>query len=264
MTNANLFIKILTQLLVQGRQVAAVWSGENSERDVHHLQVLGAGGAGDLPGAGPDVVDYRVLEPGNPEVKSFGQGVVLDPTEPVEHDCPVTTINSVHGILQADVGAHSYGDQFSSKAEALWCFSHSSRQVVQFVSHDNSEVDSEKKISHHYCVRRHNAPPQDQTHTHTHHYIEALYIRDYNEKYSEASQHHVGKVGETCWLGKMETQSISSAVAADDTGKRTVSGPAAQRSNSVPEETSLWCPGPNCNTSVNADGLKNTLKKFGS
>ena len=166
MTNANLFIKILTQLLVQGRQVAAVWSGENSERDVHHLQVLGAGGAGDLPGAGPDVVDYRVLEPGNPEVKSFGQGVVLDPTEPVEHDCPVTTINSVHGILQADVGAHSYGDQFSSKAEALWCFSHSSRQVVQFVSHDNSEVDSEKKISHHYCVRRHNAPPQDQTHTH--------------------------------------------------------------------------------------------------
>ena len=148
-TIANLFIKILTQLLVQGRQVAAVWSGENSERDVHHLQVLGAGGAGDLPGAGPDVVDYGVLEPGNPEVKSFGQGVVLDPTEPVEHDCPVTTINSVHGILQADVGTHSCGDQFSSKAEALWCFSHSSRQVVQFVSHDNSEVDSEKKISHH-------------------------------------------------------------------------------------------------------------------
>ena len=92
----------------------------------------------------------------------------------------------------------------------------------------------------------------------------AAFIRDYNEKYSETSQHHIGKVGETCWLGKMETQSISSAVAADDTGKRTVSGPAAQCSDSVPEETSLWCPGPNCNTSVNADGLKNTLKKFGS
>ena len=52
-------------------------------------------------------------------------------------------------------------------------------------------------------------------------------------------------------------------MAADDTGKRTVSGPAAQCSDSVPEETSLWCPGPNCNTSVNADGLKNTLKKWG-
>ena len=47
-----------------------IGSGENSERNVDHLQIFAAGGRGDLPRSRPNVVDDGPLEPWDAEMKT--------------------------------------------------------------------------------------------------------------------------------------------------------------------------------------------------
>ena len=74
----------------------------------------------------------------------------------------------------------------------------------------------------------------------------------------EASKHHVGKLRETCWLGKMGTQSDCWAMAADDTGKRTRGGPAAQHQLGQHHATLLWAASADCDTTNARDIRKHT------
>ena len=73
----------------------------------------------------------------------------------------------------------------------------------------------------------------------------------------EASKHHIENVGETCWLGKMGTQ--SSCRAADDTGKRTRGGPAAQRHLRHHRATLLW----NASTDCDIGGTQEASENIG-
>uniref|UniRef100_A0A480HAH8 Prohibitin-2 n=1 Tax=Sus scrofa TaxID=9823 RepID=A0A480HAH8_PIG len=54
------------QALVHAGQLHGVGSGQHPQGDVHHLQVFGACGGGNFSGSGSNIIDDRVLEPGDP------------------------------------------------------------------------------------------------------------------------------------------------------------------------------------------------------
>ncbi len=99
---------------MHGWDHAHVRSGEDSQRDVDHLQVLGTGRGRDLAGTRPvayetmsyftqlqlllssdlpDVVNDGVLEPGDPEVETLGVHGILDATEAGEDNGTMTSIH---------------------------------------------------------------------------------------------------------------------------------------------------------------------------
>ena len=78
---------------MHGGNLHHVRSGQHSQGNVDHLQILGSGRTGDLARPGTDVVDDRVLEPRDPEMQSFRVDVVLNSADAGKDDGAVTSID---------------------------------------------------------------------------------------------------------------------------------------------------------------------------
>ena len=82
---------------------------QNSEGQANHLQILAAGGGGDVSRLGADIVDDGLLQPGNEEMCAFIHDRLLNTAETIEDDRPGTTFDVVDGRLaegEADENWH--------------------------------------------------------------------------------------------------------------------------------------------------------------
>lgn len=73
---------------------------QDPQGQADHLQVLGAGGGGDVAGLGADVEDDAALEPGDEEVRALVDDLLLDALQPVEDDGPRAAAHVVDGRLR--------------------------------------------------------------------------------------------------------------------------------------------------------------------
>lgn len=62
------------------------WARRCWRADDHHQQVLGACGGGHFSWSGPNVIDDRILEPGDPEVRPSEHGALPHATHSVKDD----------------------------------------------------------------------------------------------------------------------------------------------------------------------------------
>lgn len=85
--------------LVDLREHGHLGPVQHSERQADHLQVLAAGGCGDVPGLGAHIVYNRLLQPGNKEVGSLVDNTLLDTTQTVEDDGAAAAFDIVEGGL---------------------------------------------------------------------------------------------------------------------------------------------------------------------
>lgn len=74
-------------------QVQGIGARQHTQRDVDHLQILGASGRGYFAGTRANVIDNGILEPGDAHVQSLGVNVALDAAQTAEDDGAVTTLN---------------------------------------------------------------------------------------------------------------------------------------------------------------------------
>src|SRR5690606_23593958 len=76
-----------------------------------HLKILAASRGGDIPRLCPHVEDDALLQPGNKEVSTLVDNLILNTGQPVEDDGSVSTSHIVHGLLEeshANGGRHSH------------------------------------------------------------------------------------------------------------------------------------------------------------
>ena len=129
-----------TPRVKHGREGGGIWGGrtnlvdlgqslhvgtvQHPQRQADHLQILAAGGRGDVPGLGPDVEDDAPLQPGHQEVRPLVDDLLLDTREPVEDDGPGPALDVVEG-LAGGVCAHRRGDrQAVDEVESPRCVGH--------------------------------------------------------------------------------------------------------------------------------------------
>lgn len=98
--------------LVDDRQLRDIRPVQDSQGQADHLQILTAGGGGDVTGLGADVVDNRPLQPGDQEVRALVDHLVLHTGQAVEDDGAATTTDIVDGGVDR-VGT---GDETDSPA----------------------------------------------------------------------------------------------------------------------------------------------------
>lgn len=97
--------------LVDGRQLGHLGPVQHSEGQAHHLQVLAAGGCGDVSGLGAHIVDDRLLEPGNEEVGALVDDALANTAQTVEDDGAVAALDIVEGGLgETDAGGERDGE----------------------------------------------------------------------------------------------------------------------------------------------------------
>lgn len=72
---------------------------QNSQGQADHLQILAAGGGGDVSGFGADIVDDGLLQPRNEEMCAFIHDSLLNTAETVEDDSSGATFDVVDGRL---------------------------------------------------------------------------------------------------------------------------------------------------------------------
>ena len=95
--------------LVDSGQLGDLGPVEDSEGQANQLQVLAAGGCGDVPRLGAHIVDNRLLEPGNEEVGAFVDDALANTAQTVEDDGAVAALDIVDGGL-GKTEASSEGD----------------------------------------------------------------------------------------------------------------------------------------------------------
>lgn len=84
---------------------------QNSEGQANHLQVLAAGGCGDVSRLGAHIVDDRLLEPGNEEVGAFVDNALANTAETVEDDSAVAALDIVDRSLgETEAGGERNGE----------------------------------------------------------------------------------------------------------------------------------------------------------
>ena len=79
-------VEVLAELLENFGQLRLLGAAQHAQRDVDHLQVLGARGRVDDARARPDLEHVRVLHAGNPEVRALARHLGQDAAEAVEDD----------------------------------------------------------------------------------------------------------------------------------------------------------------------------------
>jgi len=100
-----------TTYLVDGGQLGHLRPVQDSESQAHHLQVLAAGGCGDVPRLGAHIVDDRLLKPGNEEVGALVDDALADTTQTVEDDGAVAAFDIVQrGLGETDAGGQRNGE----------------------------------------------------------------------------------------------------------------------------------------------------------
>ena len=97
--------------LVDGGQLGDLGPVQNSESQANHLQVLAAGGCGDVSGLGAHIVDDRLLEPGNEEVGAFVDNALANTAQTVEDDSAVAALDIVERSLgKTEAGGERDGE----------------------------------------------------------------------------------------------------------------------------------------------------------
>ena len=97
--------------LVDGGQLGDLGPVQNSEGQANHLQVLAAGGCGDVSRLGAHIVDDRLLEPGNEEVGAFVDDALANTAQTVEDDGAVAALDIVEGSLsETEAGGERDGE----------------------------------------------------------------------------------------------------------------------------------------------------------
>jgi len=89
----------LITYLVDGGQLGDLGPVQNSEGQANHLQVLAAGGCGDVPRLGAHIIDDRLLKPGNEEVGALVDDALANTAQTVEDDGAVAALDIVDGSL---------------------------------------------------------------------------------------------------------------------------------------------------------------------
>lgn len=88
---------------------------QNSQGQADHLQVLTAGGCGDVSRLGAHIVDDRLLEPGNEEVGAFVDDALANTAQTVEDDGAVAALDIVDGSLgETEAGGERNGEAVNS------------------------------------------------------------------------------------------------------------------------------------------------------
>lgn len=101
----------LIAYLVDGGQLGDLGPVQNSEGQANHLQVLAAGGCGDVPRLGAHIVDDRLLEPGNEEVGALVDDALANTAQAVEDDGTVAALDIVDGSLgETEAGGERNGE----------------------------------------------------------------------------------------------------------------------------------------------------------
>jgi hypothetical protein len=107
--------------LVDGGQLGDLGPVQHSEGQANHLQVLAAGGCGDIPRLGAHIVDDRLLEPGNEEVGSLVDDALANTTQTVEDDGAVAALDIVEGSLgETEAG----GERDGEAVDGVECVGH--------------------------------------------------------------------------------------------------------------------------------------------
>jgi hypothetical protein len=100
---------------------------QHSEGQANHLQVLAAGGCGDVPRLGAHIVDDRLLEPGNEEVGSLVYNTLANTAQTVEDDGAVAALD----IVERSLGETEAGGERDGEAvDGVQCVSHDGVSVV--------------------------------------------------------------------------------------------------------------------------------------
>lgn len=95
--------------LVDFRQGLDLGPVQDTQRQADHLQVLAAGGGGDVARLGAHIVVDGALQPRHQEVGALADNVLLHTRQTVEDDGPRPAADIVDGVLQhadADGGGH--------------------------------------------------------------------------------------------------------------------------------------------------------------
>jgi hypothetical protein len=101
--------------LVDGGQLGDLGPVQNSEGQANHLQVLAAGGCGDVPRLGAHIVDDCLLEPGNEEVGALVDDALANTAQTVEDDGAVAALDIVDGSLgKTEAGGERDGEAVDS------------------------------------------------------------------------------------------------------------------------------------------------------
>lgn len=97
--------------LVDGGKLGDLWPVKDSEGQANHLQVLAAGGCGNVSRLGAHIVDDRLLEPWNEEVGALVDDAFANTAQTVEDDRAVAALDIVEGSLgKTDAGGKRDGE----------------------------------------------------------------------------------------------------------------------------------------------------------
>lgn len=103
--------------LVDLGQVRDLGTVQHTQRQADHLQILGAGRRGDIPGLGSHVVDDAPLQPGNQEMRSLADHLFLHTSQAVEDDGARAALD----VVNRGINSESTGDgQGEPSEESVW------------------------------------------------------------------------------------------------------------------------------------------------
>lgn len=79
-----------------------VWPVQDSQRQADHLEILAAGGGGNVPGLCAHVKDDAPLQPRDQKVRSLVDDILLDTGQPVEDDGSCSAPDVVDGLCDEE------------------------------------------------------------------------------------------------------------------------------------------------------------------
>lgn len=85
--------------LIDLRELGDLWSMKHSQGQADHLQVLTSRRRGNVSRLRPNVVDDCLLQPGDQEMCTLIDDLLLHTRQPVEDHGARTALDIVHGVL---------------------------------------------------------------------------------------------------------------------------------------------------------------------
>lgn len=79
-----------------------IWPVQDSQRQADHLEILAAGGGGNVPGLRAHVKDDAPLQPRDQKVRSLVDDILLDTGQPVEDDGSCSAPDVVDGLCEEE------------------------------------------------------------------------------------------------------------------------------------------------------------------
>lgn len=114
------FLVSVNKYLVDFGQVLDFGPVKHPQGQANHLQVLGAGGGGDVAGLSAHIEDDTPLEPWNEEMGALADDGLLDTRQTVEDDSARTASHIVNGFAQQAEAKSGGNDERVDTAEDVW------------------------------------------------------------------------------------------------------------------------------------------------